>query len=991
MRKQLTTLVLLLMAATAMAMPVTNMPAMRIQPNGDTLRCWVSGDEFFHRLHDAQGYTIVQNVKTGEFVYADLSNGLLVPTEYVPGKVNPAQVGLRPNLIPGRRELQRLHHAWDIPPQYQADAPKTSGANHGTLNNVVIFIRFNDESSCTTVPFDTINAMFNDSTTGVSSMYNYFKTTSYSKLHVVTNYAPAPSGTTVLSYQDSLNRSYYMPYSATNLNGYTNANERRSREFGLLERAVNWVNANSPIDTSINIDMDDDGYVDNICFVLSGSFTGWNDLLWPHKWSLYDRSVYINGKRVYIFNLQLAGSGSHYFSVSTFCHEMTHTLGAPDIYNYYNYTSVTPAGSWDLMCSNQTPPQQTNSLFKFKYLNWFDSIPQITDTGTYTLHSLATGYNRACKIASKVPNQWYILEYRNNFDTFDSSIPNRGLLIWRYNTSPMANNSHFNNLDTMHELWLFRPGSSSDTSAGNVAQAGFGRFGRNTFSAVCGNVTTASDPYPYLCNGQPDTTFSLTNIQVSSDNQSVSFTFTPHFRLVCDPVSSFPEVMDFEEESIGCWTFTSADPANDDRTGVLSSMGSILPHGGNFMFRFSSFDNAADFNQYLISPRLLPSNPLHLSFFYERGFGADEQFRVKYSTTSNNLADFNYTLIDTATVSGGWHRCDVLVPDSATYVAINYYSNYQFYLLVDDISLTDTLMEAVIRDTTYVYVHDTLYYDVTDTVEVTVYDTNFITPELHQVVVYANESNRGKASGNGFYPNGTELEIAAIANKGYVFDHWMDGNRENPRKVLVNSDLLYSAYFLPADAAKEGPSNTIYYHDTIYVHDTVMLPNPNHDTVVSYNYVTFDYDTTVYYTFTALSSDSTKGIVAGSGQFPMGTVVELGALPKPGYRLWHWEDLSHDNPKTVTVTGNMSFTAYFIEEDAESVDSPDPILAKVYAHGSHIVIESAVAQPVAVYNVMGQQVLQAHLAQGRTLLPSLPQGLYLVKVSTAPAQKVLLQ
>ena len=31
-----------------------------------------------------------------------------------------------------------------------------------------------------------------------------------------------------------------------------------------------------------------------------------NDLLWPHRWSIYDRSVYMHGKRVYDFNLILA-------------------------------------------------------------------------------------------------------------------------------------------------------------------------------------------------------------------------------------------------------------------------------------------------------------------------------------------------------------------------------------------------------------------------------------------------------------------------------------------------------------------------------------------------------------------------------------------------------------------------------------------------------------------------------------------------------------
>jgi len=993
MRKKVSILTLLLLAVISMAAPVSNMPVLRVQPNGDTLRCWVSGDEFFHRLHDAEGYTIIQNVKTGEFVYAQLSDGLLVPTPYVPGRDNPAQVGLSPNLVPGTQELQRLHHLWDIPEQYRAEAPKTSGRNHGTLNNLVIFIRFNDESSCTSAPFDTINAMFNDSTAGVSSMYNFFKTASYHNLNVLTTYRPAPTGSTVLSFQDSLNRSYYMPYSATNPTGYTSDNQRRSREFSLLQRAVNWVNTNCPVSSSVNLDMDNDGFVDNICFVVSGSYTGWNDLLWPHKWSLYDRYVYINGKRVYTFNLQLAGSGSHYFSVSTFCHEMTHTLGAPDLYHYYNFNNVSPAGSWDLMCSNQTPPQQTNSIFKYDYLNWFDSIPQITDSGTYSLQSLATGPNHAYKIAAAAPHQWYILEYRDIADTFDSSLPNRGLLIWRYNDLPTSNNAYFNNSDTLHELWLFRPNSSDDTTHGISAQAGFGLYGRNTFSAACGNVSTASNPFPYLCSGTPDTSFSLINIQVSSDSHSVSFTFVPNDSTSCPTVNSFPLTLDFEDGVLGCWKMVSATPSNADRMGIYYTDGYIQPHGGNYHFRFSSYVVTTDYNQYLISPRLQPSNPLHMVFYYRKFHNPHELFSVKYSSTGNDVADFTHTLADIdLSSSGGWQRCDVMVPDTARYVAINYHSNYSYYLYIDDIQLRDTLVGMDVRDTTFIYVHDTMYYDSHDTVEVSVFDTVLVTPEARQVLVYPNEANRGKASGSGTFLDGTVLEIAGIPNEGFRFDHWMDGNTDNPRTVLVNSDLLYSAYFVSEDVAKDFPglSNTNYYHDTVYVHDTIWLPDPNGDTVFRYVYHTVELDTTTYYTLEVLSNDGAKGIVAGSGWFPKGTAVELAALPLPGYRLWHWDDLSHDNPKTVVVTGDMTITASFIEKDAEGITPTLTPTAKVYAHGTTIVVELQEPQEVSVFNVLGQRLYHAPQAQGTARISSLPQGLYLVKVGPAPAQKIVL-
>ena len=170
----------------ASAAPVKYMPVVRVQPNGDTLRCYVSGDEFFHRLHDGEGYTIVQNRETGEYVYATLQDGLLVPTRYIPGNADPASVGLSPNLIPSSKELKRLHALWNVPEKYAPASPKTSGANHGVLNNIVIFIRFSDETTFSTTSFSTINNKLNDSTAGASSMYNYFKKTSYNKLHIPT-------------------------------------------------------------------------------------------------------------------------------------------------------------------------------------------------------------------------------------------------------------------------------------------------------------------------------------------------------------------------------------------------------------------------------------------------------------------------------------------------------------------------------------------------------------------------------------------------------------------------------------------------------------------------------------------------------------------------------------------------------------------------------------------------------------------------------------
>ena len=70
-------LLLCLTAVTVMSQAafVKNMPVKRLQPNGDTLNCYVTGDEYYHRMHDALGYTIVLNEQTGYYVYGVMQNG----------------------------------------------------------------------------------------------------------------------------------------------------------------------------------------------------------------------------------------------------------------------------------------------------------------------------------------------------------------------------------------------------------------------------------------------------------------------------------------------------------------------------------------------------------------------------------------------------------------------------------------------------------------------------------------------------------------------------------------------------------------------------------------------------------------------------------------------------------------------------------------------------------------------------------------------------
>lgn len=531
MKKILQLFIFVAIAMSANAAFVHNMPVVRLQPNGDTLHCFVTGDEFYHRLHDSNGYTIIQDATSGWYVYADRlwnedhSDWQLVATTLVPGHSDPSAAGLTPNIIESPSTVDKKHASWEVPPQYVPAAPQSKYSaqrNHGVMNNIVIFVRFADDDNIST-PFSTVNAMFNDSSANAVSMHNYFWRASYSQLRIPTSYFPAPSSDSIISYQDIHPRSYYMPYNEeTNTDGYSNDNQRRNREFGLLERAVDYVNNNCIIPDDLDLDYDNDGLVDNICFILKGTYTGWSDLLWPHKWSIYDRNVYLNNTRVYTFNLQLEGSGSHYFSTSTFCHEMFHTLGAPDLYHYNNYTNVNSVGIWDLMCNNTTPPQHMGMYMKMIYGNWIDSVPEITEAGTYTLRSVGDNVhspNQCYRIQSGDPTQWYYLEFRDNLELFEEGLPGSGMLIYRIDRR-YSGNANFDASEVFDEVYLFSPGGINDTTPGYMAQAFFSsQAGRPEFSP-------STNPFPWLTGNVIDTTIQLSNITIVGD--SLTFTYTPH-------------------------------------------------------------------------------------------------------------------------------------------------------------------------------------------------------------------------------------------------------------------------------------------------------------------------------------------------------------------------------------------------------------------------------------------------------------------------------
>jgi len=502
---------LLFFLPRAFAIYVENLSQEIIQPDGKVFRCLLTGDEFYSWLHDADNFTIIQHPVTGYYVYARKAGEELVATDYVAGRDDPFKAGLPPGARLSPERIRQLRTRFPDMANEGAAAPPT-----GTINNLVIYIRFSDQAEF----IDSVayyNRMFNNSTPGASSMYNYFIEASYNTLVVSSTFYPTPPGVFEISYQDSHDRNYYLPYnSSTNPEGYQNDTDRRIREHGLLRDAVNAVSAQVP--PSLIIDGDGDGYVDNICFVIRGDHSAWADLLWPHRWALYTYAVYINGIRVWDYNLQLELFFKEHSDVGVLCHEMSHSVGYPDLYHYYYGTNLSPCGPWDIMCSTPNPPPHMGAYMKNYYTHWISTIPSITVSGTYWVQPLTSAARNCYQIVS--PNsaaEYFVVEYRRKTGTFENSLPGSGLLVYRINSAFAGmGNAQYDGSSVFDEVYIYRPGGTPTTN-GTVNNAYFSsNVGRTA-------INDGTDPSSFLHDGNPG---GLDISAVGTAGDSISFYVT---------------------------------------------------------------------------------------------------------------------------------------------------------------------------------------------------------------------------------------------------------------------------------------------------------------------------------------------------------------------------------------------------------------------------------------------------------------------------------
>ncbi len=441
---------LALLAFTCLYISVIAAPALRdsiliTQPDGSTMYILLKGDENANMKTTTDGYALLKDSE-GFMRYAtqDSQGNLHIinaPKANDVSKRTVSELNFIKSLDKGNFDL---YYQQSMSRARQVNAPATranstrAGAfpTNGKIKGLIILVEFKDNAF--TFSQDYHNRMMNepgfneDGTTG--SARDYFLDQSS---HVF-----EPDFDVVGPVKLNNNMDYY---GANDFYGYDVRPEKMIIDACNLAKSTYGTNF-------AQYDNDNDGVVDMVYVIYAGygeHAGASDDTIWPHMWSLAGAgsTLSIDGKAIntYACSSELAGNrGSTSSSIGTFCHEFSHVLGLPDLYNTED-AEVYILGPYDVMeygCyNNDSKTPAGYSAFERYSVGWME--PQEIDEPMdgMTLPNILEN-NVAYKLTTANKNEFFLIENRQPVK-WDAELPASGMMITHidYNQTYWENNT----------------------------------------------------------------------------------------------------------------------------------------------------------------------------------------------------------------------------------------------------------------------------------------------------------------------------------------------------------------------------------------------------------------------------------------------------------------------------------------------------------------------------------------------------------------------
>lgn len=409
--------------------------------DGTTVQAELVGDEFWHGLVTRDG-NLLREVKTGLF---EVTEQNIADVDMVTAKA--------------QSRLKQVETAYKKMTAGRAgDNMKPMGIGDRNFPGkvLVILVSFSDKA------FIKTNAAFNkmlNEETGIcnnksGSVKQYFQNSSYGR------------------YNPTFD--VYGPYTLNNTCSYYGGNSGGSdrNAMQMIADAASMLAADQGNDVFRQYDCNNDGYVDNIFVFYAGygeNAGGGSNCIWPHQSYVYPD--WVSGTTTYsgvtlanyACTCELSGnSGTTMSGIGSFCHEFSHVIGLPDMYDT-EYSGHRTCSLWDVMdagnyLNNEHTPPAYSAYERF-YLGWLQPTV-LSEPGTLTLFDINDGQGQAYLISATErhnldgaypnPEEFFLLENRQQ-KGWDTYLPGKGMLITkvRYDEYKWASNTVNNSKNDM--------------------------------------------------------------------------------------------------------------------------------------------------------------------------------------------------------------------------------------------------------------------------------------------------------------------------------------------------------------------------------------------------------------------------------------------------------------------------------------------------------------------------------------------------------------
>lgn len=441
---------ILLLVAPLNATPARPVLQEHRQPSGDKIELKLMGDEWLNWYETADGYTVIHR-DDGNFVYvSDVTDGKIVPSDFLVGQIDPNEKGIRKYIYP-----EVIKKEWD-------DAYLSSGVTTATcsnmtfpspianFSNLVLLARFSNHTSRTLATAAEVEKIMN----AAGGDPVVAPTGSFRDFYSENSYGISQPNSTVVDW-------ITLPHTEQHYS------EGRYGRGPLLRVNQAIEHALAAADTTIefaSLDSNGDGFADCVTFIHSGygseaggddaDGTAPKDRIWSRYAQLDPPWVASDGTkvcRIAVCGGLFGNSGVAPVRIGLLCHEVGHVLRLPDLYDRLP-NGITGRvghgiGCWGVMglCwgfdGSQLYPPHFSPYSKIS-LGWV--TPTTIDlSGSFSIRAIEA-HPDLFKITHGYPPGEYLLIENRQPIGFDQKIPvdkdgHGGLGIWHIDENQNSN------------------------------------------------------------------------------------------------------------------------------------------------------------------------------------------------------------------------------------------------------------------------------------------------------------------------------------------------------------------------------------------------------------------------------------------------------------------------------------------------------------------------------------------------------------------------